>query len=375
MSKSINLDAEDRRVRFLQDLLLRKSGRGPGGEAETGPARHAAAPDMAPAAALGAGLGAGPVIAAAPAPAAPVETFGGAEAPSGPAFGAASGTDRPSAPGGLAADASRFETRETAPAGAAAGFAIGFGSGPAADDAADETDHGTGDHATADATAASATDLGGGDMAGDGAEAHAPPAPFARIEQIAPNPAAPSAEEAAAAAVAAADQARAARRAKQRTRTRLIGFDASGPSALDPLAGQAAAPAPSAAAAAAVRFPVGWIVVIDGPGRGESFALASGLNQIGRGEEQQVRLDFGDDTISRENHASIAFDEETRTCYLGHGGKSNLVRRNGRPVLSTEELGDGDVIRVGETTLKFKALCGADFSWSDRSKVTRLANG
>ena len=199
-------------------------------------------------------------------------------------------------------------------------------------------------------------------------------APIARIEQVAPNPEAPSAEEAAAAAVAAADQARASRRAKQRTRTRLIGFDASGPSAADPLAGQAAAARP-AAAAETVRFPVGWIVLIDGPGRGACFSLASGLNGIGRGEDQQVRLDFGDDTISWENHASIAFDEETRTCYLGHGGKSNLVRRNGRPVLSTEELGDGDVIRVGETTLKFKALCGADFSWSDRSKVTRLANG
>ena len=49
--------------------------------------------------------------------------------------------------------------------------------------------------------------------------------------------------------------------------------------------------------------------------------------------------------------------------FLGHGGKSNLVRLNGRPVLSTEELSHGDAIRIGETTLKFIALCGDDFNW------------
>ena len=50
--------------------------------------------------------------------------------------------------------------------------------------------------------------------------------------------------------------------------------------------------------------------------------------------------------------------------YLGHGGKMNLVRLNGRPVLSTEELDSNDLIRIGETTLKFVAFCGPDFSWA-----------
>ena len=37
---------------------------------------------------------------------------------------------------------------------------------------------------------------------------------------------------------------------------------------------------------------------------------------------------------------------------------------NGMPVLSTEELSNGDTIRIGETTLKFIALCGDDFNWN-----------
>ena len=85
---------------------------------------------------------------------------------------------------------------------------------------------------------------------------------------------------------------------------------------------------------------------------------------IGRGDDQAICLDFGDTSISRDNHASIAFDDESGQFFLGHGGKSNIVRLNGRPVLSTEDLGNGDEIRLGETTLKFTAFCGPDFNWA-----------
>ena len=73
--------------------------------------------------------------------------------------------------------------------------------------------------------------------------------------------------------------------------------------------------------------------------------------------------DFGDTSISRNNHAAVAYDDEQGKFFLGHGGKSNLVRLNGRPVLSTEEMSNGDQIRIGETTLKFVALCGEEFTW------------
>ena len=89
-------------------------------------------------------------------------------------------------------------------------------------------------------------------------------------------------------------------------------------------------------------------------------ARTAAVSNIGLGT---VRLDFGDTSISRNNHAAVAFDTEQSKFFLGHGGKSNLVRLNGKPVLSTEEMSNGDQIRIGETTLKFVALCGEEFTW------------
>lgn len=145
-----------------------------------------------------------------------------------------------------------------------------------------------------------------------------------------------------------------------RVKTRLLGFDSSAGANADPFESGQAAPT-----AAVVRFPVGWIVVVGGPGRGASFTLFNGVSAIGRGDDQPVKLDFGDTSISRTNHAVVAYDSEQRKFFLGHGGKANIVRLNGKPVLSTEELNHDDLIRIGETTLRFLALCGADFDWAD----------
>jgi len=88
------------------------------------------------------------------------------------------------------------------------------------------------------------------------------------------------------------------------------------------------------------------------------------MSQIGRGEDQAVPLDFGDMSISRNNHAAVVFDGASRTFMLGHGGKTNIVRLNDQPVISNESLTDGDKIKIGETTLQLKTLCGDDFDWS-----------
>jgi hypothetical protein len=112
-----------------------------------------------------------------------------------------------------------------------------------------------------------------------------------------------------------------------------------------------------------VLFPAGWLVVVDGPGRGAYFAVGDSVSSIGRGTDQAICLNFGDATVSRQNHAAIAYDAEQNRFFLGHGNKSNIVRRNGMPVLSTEEIVNGDVIRIGKTSLRFVALCGPDFTW------------
>ncbi|WP_051357747.1 FHA domain-containing protein [Leisingera caerulea] len=185
----------------------------------------------------------------------------------------------------------------------------------------------------------------------------AAPAPAPQPAPEEPQAAAPQAPDAAPIDVPAPSMGRGASRAG-RVKTRLLGFSPAQAAGADPFARSAEAAAP-----AYTQFPVGWLAIVQGPGRGAAFTLFSGVTVIGRGEDQTVRLDFGDNSISRDNHAAIAFDPEQKAFFIGHGGKANLVRRNGRPVLSTEELSAGDVIRIGETTLRFVPLCGADFGW------------
>ncbi|MBE0412314.1 FHA domain-containing protein [Yoonia sp.] len=146
----------------------------------------------------------------------------------------------------------------------------------------------------------------------------------------------------------------------RRTKTRLIGFEKSNGDVVDLFND-----APKAGATQRAKFPVGWIVIAEGPGRGESFSLMAGMSQIGRGEDQAVQLDFGDNAISRTNHAAIVYDPQSKEFLLGHGGKSNIVRLNEKPLISNEKLRSGDIIRIGETVLRFVALCDETFNWSN----------
>jgi hypothetical protein len=152
-----------------------------------------------------------------------------------------------------------------------------------------------------------------------------------------------------------------------RTKTRVLGFDAQPASVVPLFEGMEIMPmaaAPVAPSKGYVMFPAGWLVVKDGPGKGASFALSQGVSQIGRNPDQTVSLDYGDMAISRQNHAAIAYDPASHQFHVGHGGKSNLVRLNGKPLLSTEVAGDGDEIQIGETTLVLKVLCTPAFNWS-----------
>lgn len=145
---------------------------------------------------------------------------------------------------------------------------------------------------------------------------------------------------------------------KRRTKTRLLGFDKSDGQVVDLFNN------PVQTSSRGTRYPVGWVVVVKGPGRGESFTLQTGMSQIGRGDDQTIQLDFGDSAISRTNHAAMVYDPESHQVFLGHGGKSNIVRLNDKPVISNEILKNGDLIRLGETTLRFVALCDAEFNWA-----------
>lgn len=153
------------------------------------------------------------------------------------------------------------------------------------------------------------------------------------------------------------------RRRPSPNKTRLMGFDNSDGRVVDLFDEDK-----SASTTGRAQFPVAIVMVTHGPGRGEAFTLTSGMSQIGRGEDQAIRLDFGDMAISRTNHAAVVYDPAEHTFLLGHGGKSNIVRLNGKPVVSTSDLNDGDEIEIGETKMRFVALCSHEFNWENNGK-------
>ena len=115
------------------------------------------------------------------------------------------------------------------------------------------------------------------------------------------------------------------------------------------------------------RIPiVGWLVVVKGPGWGESVTLGLNNNTIGRSkEDNRVALPFGDGTISKKKHSIITFDPQDRKFYIREGESNNLTRVNNKPVLAPLELHGGEEIQLGETTMKFVPFCGEDFGWEE----------
>ena len=142
-----------------------------------------------------------------------------------------------------------------------------------------------------------------------------------------------------------------------RVRTRLL-----------PEGGQCGSNNPSAGfdtmRAGRVRRPVGWLVIIEGPGTGDWFALESGLTHIGRGVIQDDCVDFGDQTISQLNRAFITYDIAQHRFQISQGEGINWVRLNGVTVEVKADLSHGDRIAIGNTTLRIAAFCDDHFSWA-----------
>ena len=111
---------------------------------------------------------------------------------------------------------------------------------------------------------------------------------------------------------------------------------------------------------------VGWLVVLDGPGKGNFRPIFKGSNTIGRAGNQRVPIDFGDDSISSEKQAFLTYDERKRSYQLVPNlERPNLVYHNDAALTSNVDLKPHDKVMMGRTTLLFVPLCGPDFDWGE----------
>jgi pSer/pThr/pTyr-binding forkhead associated (FHA) protein len=92
----------------------------------------------------------------------------------------------------------------------------------------------------------------------------------------------------------------------------------------------------------------GWIVVMNGSNTGTDHRITSWPVTIGRGSDCDVVL--SDDSVSRV-HGRLR--RERRTTYFDDNSSANGSMRNGKPV-TTSELRDGDLLKLGETWLLYK---------------------
>ena len=110
------------------------------------------------------------------------------------------------------------------------------------------------------------------------------------------------------------------------------------------------------------RKTIGWLVCIDGNMLGESFAIYDCENYIGRSPNMNICL-AKEPTVSRENHACIAYDRNTKLLTLTPGSTHNTVLLNDTELTDTGILCDRNLIQLGDCTLLFVALCNETFSW------------
>lgn len=109
----------------------------------------------------------------------------------------------------------------------------------------------------------------------------------------------------------------------------------------------------------------GWLVCVDGASKGTDYRIRGQYNYIGRAKHMDICIP-GDEYISAEKAAILAYDDIEKKFFIAPGMGHNLVRLNGRMVMGSEMLNPYDKIVIGKTTLVFVPLCGEQFDWKDR---------
>ena len=111
-------------------------------------------------------------------------------------------------------------------------------------------------------------------------------------------------------------------------------------------------------------FATAALVIIKGSGIGQVATMGMGMNTVGRDSSQRVCLNFGDNTISRENHCRLVYDSREKEYLITVGDSANLVYLNNKRVIEPQVLKHGDTIEIGETLLRFIPFCDDSFDWN-----------
>ena len=108
----------------------------------------------------------------------------------------------------------------------------------------------------------------------------------------------------------------------------------------------------------------GWLVIVEGPGRGRSIPLNKKITTVGRGNDQDVCLDFGDEYISRSEHVTIHFDRDRDLVAVRFEDKRNPVHLNGKVLSGIRLFQHKSRLTIGRTILRFVKIDDLEAFWS-----------
>jgi hypothetical protein len=116
----------------------------------------------------------------------------------------------------------------------------------------------------------------------------------------------------------------------------------------------------------AKRYVVGWLVALNGPGRGESYPVRMGRNVLGRDRKSDISIN--DDQAS-SHHADLVFRPEERRFILMDHNSTNGTYVNESEIEPRRDLSGKEVIRIGSHRFLFMPLCHEGFHWDDEGAL------
>lgn len=108
-------------------------------------------------------------------------------------------------------------------------------------------------------------------------------------------------------------------------------------------------------------FLTGWLVCVEGPEKGRDYRIYHGVNWIGRGEKNDIRIQE-DRMLSRECQCSLVY-EDRKNVFYAVPQSGGLAYLNGKLLEAPELLHTGDKLTIGSSQFQFIAFCEGDRKW------------
>ena len=119
---------------------------------------------------------------------------------------------------------------------------------------------------------------------------------------------------------------------------------------------------------AAPKVPVaGWLVVLDGPARGQDLRLGEGRNFLGVDAAGNPAVLDANSPLAVRRGIVVYDPQDNNWCALP-GSSNELCTLNGKSLIEKMPLTAGDTFAVGGAQLRFVPLCGPEFNWNAAPK-------